>query len=161
MNIDFSLFSYAFFFSFLFSKIFGKFSFLNWLLLPLAEIRWLVCFSKSQRRQRIRSSGNFERNFYFDYPNRWYVHNPEFVLEKETHKLLWDFEIQMDHLILAGWPELVIVNKKKGLPNCGLSRSGWLQGHWRKTKREINTRTLLENWKNYRTGMWRWISTVT
>ena len=25
----------------------------------------------------------------------------------------WDFEIKMDHLILARWPDLVIVNKKK------------------------------------------------
>ena len=24
----------------------------------------------------------------------WFIHNPESVLEKETHKILWDFEIQ-------------------------------------------------------------------
>ena len=29
------------------------------------------------------------------------------------HKLLWDFEIQMDHLILARWPDLVIVKRNK------------------------------------------------
>ena len=27
------------------------------------------------------------------------MHNPEYVLENETHKILWDFEIQTDHLI--------------------------------------------------------------
>ena len=29
----------------------------------------------------------------FDSTNKWYIHNPESVLENETHKLLWDFEI--------------------------------------------------------------------
>ena len=41
------------------------------------------------------------------------MHNPEFVLEIETHTFLWDFEIEMDHLISARRPDLVIVNKKK------------------------------------------------
>ena len=40
------------------------------------------------------------------------MHNLESVLEKETHKLLWDFEIQTDHLISARRPDKVIVNKK-------------------------------------------------
>ena len=41
------------------------------------------------------------------------MHNQESVLENETHKLLWDFEIQTDHLISARRPDLVIINKKK------------------------------------------------
>ena len=41
------------------------------------------------------------------------MHNPESGLENETHKLLWDFEIQMDHLILARRPDLIIINKKE------------------------------------------------
>ena len=41
------------------------------------------------------------------------MHNPESIPENETHKLLWDFEIQTDHLISARRPELIIVNKKK------------------------------------------------
>ena len=32
----------------------------------------------------------------FDYTNKWYMHNPESILENETHKVLWDFEIQTD-----------------------------------------------------------------
>ena len=49
----------------------------------------------------------------FDHTNKRYMHNPEYVLENETHKPLWDFEIQTDHLISAKRPGLVIVNKKK------------------------------------------------
>ena len=30
---------------------------------------------------------------------QWYMHNPAPVLEKDSHKLLWDFNIQTDHLI--------------------------------------------------------------
>ena len=44
---------------------------------------------------------------------KWYVHNPESVLEKETHKLLEDFQIQTDHLISARPPYLMIIDKKK------------------------------------------------
>ena len=35
------------------------------------------------------------------------------VLENKTHKLLWDFEIQIDHLISPRRPGLVIINNKK------------------------------------------------
>ena len=27
--------------------------------------------------------------------------NPEYILENDTHKILWDFEMQTDHLISA------------------------------------------------------------
>ena len=33
----------------------------------------------------------------FDHVKKWYMHNSESVLE--THNLLWDIEIQTDHLI--------------------------------------------------------------
>ena len=49
----------------------------------------------------------------FDHTNQWYMHNPESVEENKMHKILWDFEIQTDHLILARRPNRVIVNKKK------------------------------------------------
>ena len=48
----------------------------------------------------------------------------ETVLENETPKVLWDFEIQSDHLISARRPDLVIVHKKSNLPNSGLCSSG-------------------------------------
>ena len=41
------------------------------------------------------------------------MHNPAPVLENDTHKLLWDFNIQTDHLISARRPDLIIINKKK------------------------------------------------
>ena len=41
------------------------------------------------------------------------MHNPASVQVDETLKLLWDFNIQTDHLILARRPESVIINKQK------------------------------------------------
>ena len=35
------------------------------------------------------------------------------VLENDTPKLLWDFDIQTDHLISARRPEVTIINNKK------------------------------------------------
>ena len=49
----------------------------------------------------------------FDHTNKWYMHNPAPVLENDTHKLLWNFDIQMDYLISAQRPDLIIINKKK------------------------------------------------
>ena len=43
------------------------------------------------------------------------MHNPEPVLENDTPKLLWDFDIQTDHLISTRRPDLIIINKKKGI----------------------------------------------
>ena len=34
-------------------------------------------------------------------------------MENDTHKLLWDFNIQTDHLISARRPDFIIINKKK------------------------------------------------
>ena len=41
------------------------------------------------------------------------MHNPAPVLENDSHKLPWDFNIQTDHLIPARRPDLIIINKKK------------------------------------------------
>ena len=41
------------------------------------------------------------------------MHNPASVLENATQKLLWDFDIQTDHLTSARKPDLIILNKKK------------------------------------------------
>ena len=53
------------------------------------------------------------KKFKFDHTNKWYMHNPAPVLEKDTHKFQWDFDIHTDHLISAGRPDLIIINKKK------------------------------------------------
>ena len=41
------------------------------------------------------------------------MHNPAPVLENDTHKLLWDFDIHTDHLISARRPDLITINNKK------------------------------------------------
>ena len=60
------------------------------------EIHWEMC-----------------KEFQFDHTNKWYMHNPAPVLENDSHKLLWDFNIQTDHLIPARRLDLIIINKKK------------------------------------------------
>ena len=35
------------------------------------------------------------------------------VLENDSQKLRWDFNIQTDHVIPARRPDLIIINKKK------------------------------------------------
>ena len=41
------------------------------------------------------------------------MHNPESILENESLKHLWDFEIQTDHLISTKQTDLIIIKKKK------------------------------------------------
>ena len=50
-----------------------------------------------------------------DHRNKWYMHNQTSVLENDTHELLWDFDMQTDHLISARRPNLILINKKKEL----------------------------------------------
>ena len=67
------------------------------------------------------------KKFKFDHANKWYMHNPAPVLENDTHKLLWDFDIKTDHLISARRPDRIIINKKKkkeNLQNCRLCCPG-------------------------------------
>ena len=49
----------------------------------------------------------------FNHTNKSYMHNPASLLENDTHKHLWDVDIQMDRLISARRPDLVIINNKK------------------------------------------------
>ena len=37
------------------------------------------------------------RKFQFDHTNKWYMHNTAPVLENDSHKLPWDFNIQTVH----------------------------------------------------------------
>ena len=45
--------------------------------------------------------------------NKWYMHNQAPVLENNTHKLLWGFNIHMDHRISSRRLDLIIINQKK------------------------------------------------
>ena len=49
----------------------------------------------------------------FDRTKKWYMLNLVVVLENDTHKLLWDFDIQTDHLISARRRGLIVINNKK------------------------------------------------
>ena len=68
------------------------------------------------------------KKFKFDHTNKWYMHNPAPVLENDTHKLLWDLDIQTNHQISARRPDLIIINnKKENLQNYRFCCPGWPQ----------------------------------
>ena len=58
------------------------------------------------------------KKFKFDHTIKRYMHNLAVVLENDTQKLLWDFDIQTDHRISARRPDLIIINKKKKKRIC-------------------------------------------
>ena len=87
--------------------------------------------------------------FTFDHTTTWYMHNSESVLENETYKVLWDFEIQTDHQILTRRPDQVKINKKEkkkrkkkgkknkeNLPNRGLCCTGRRQNSIKRKRKE-------------------------
>ena len=49
----------------------------------------------------------------FDYTNNWCMHKQKFVVENETHNILWNFKTQTDHLILERRSDQALINKKK------------------------------------------------
>ena len=61
------------------------------------------------------------KKFKFDRANKWYMHNLAPLLENDTHKFLWDMDIQTDHLISARRPDLLIIKKKKKRKSAKLS----------------------------------------
>ena len=66
------------------------------------------------------------KKFKFDHTYKWYMHNPAAVLENDTHKLLWDFDSQTDHLISARKSDLIVINnKKENSQNSRLCCSDW------------------------------------
>ena len=68
----------------------------------------------------------------FDQAEKWYQH--KFVLEKKTHKILKNFEIQTDHLIPARRPDLLSINKIKR--TCHLVDFAVLANHRVKMKKK-------------------------
>ena len=56
--------------------------------------------------------GELYKKLKIDYSAKWYVLKPVSVLENETHEVIWDFEIQVDHLIPSRRSDLEKVNKK-------------------------------------------------
>ena len=49
----------------------------------------------------------------FEAGDKWYEHEPESVLGNEDYKILWDFSIQIDYIIEARRPDLIVVDKKE------------------------------------------------
>ena len=62
------------------------------------------------------------------------MRNPESVLENDTHKLLWDFEIETDHLISARRPDLMIVTQRKKKKTCWVVDFAVAADYWVKLK---------------------------
>ena len=85
------------------------------------------------------------------------MQNPESVQEKETHKIPRDCEIEMDRLIWARRPCIVIMKQKENLPNSGLCHSGWPPVKTEKKSEKIDMyQDLARELKNYETWKWRW-----
>ena len=51
------------------------------------------------------------------------MHKPESIPENETHKILWDFELQSDHQIPARRKDLGIINKEREIVVLWILRS--------------------------------------
>ena len=67
------------------------------------------------------------KKFKFDHTTKWYIHNPAHILENDSHKLLWDFNIQKDYLIPPRRPDLIIIkNKKRVGAKLSTLLSGWI-----------------------------------
>ena len=83
------------------------------------------------------------RKLKFGHTNKWYMHNPESILENEMHKLLWDFEIETDHLISSRQSDLLILNNnnnnntEENLPNCGLCRLADHRGKLKESEKRV------------------------
>ena len=78
------------------------------------------------------------------------VYAQESVLKKEMQKILWDFEIQTDHLVPAGRPELEIVNMKK--------RNYWIVDFaapvdHSKNQRKQKKRQIVRSWQRTKKAM--------
>ena len=48
----------------------------------------------------------------FGNTTKWYINKLESVLKNKIHKILWDFHIEMDYLILARRLEIMLTKKK-------------------------------------------------
>ena len=44
---------------------------------------------------------------------KWYQHEPETVVENEKSKILWDMNIQSDHVIEGHRPSMIAIDKAK------------------------------------------------
>ena len=76
----------------------------------------------------------------FDHTIKWYIHKSESILENAIQRILYNFEIQMDHLISARRLDLMLINKKK---YYHLIDVAVLEDHRMKIKIKQNERKIL------------------
>ena len=46
----------------------------------------------------------------FMHTDKCYIHKPEFALEKKTHRILWNYELQIVHSAQDRRPDVVSIN---------------------------------------------------
>ena len=73
------------------------------LLYVVIVLNLFVCLFVFKNSWARWSTGRCARKWSFYHTNKWYMQNPQSVWENKTHKLLWDFDIQTDHLISTRW----------------------------------------------------------
>ena len=49
----------------------------------------------------------------FEVKDKWYEHDPQPVIENNQFKVLWDFNVQTDHVIEARRPDMIVIDKEK------------------------------------------------
>ena len=79
----------------------------------LSECSKLAQREYETRYDRVRKLIHWEpcKQLKLNHTTKWDTHNPEFILEKETHEIHWDFKIQTAHLIPNRKPNLVLTKK--------------------------------------------------
>ena len=50
-----------------------------------------------------------------DVNEKWYEHEPNGVSENNDFDILWDFEVQIDHVIEARLPDMTVTDKKNNI----------------------------------------------
>ena len=74
----------------------------------------------------------------FDHTTKCYKHKSKSILENKRYEVIWDFDIQMDHLMRAKRSELELILTEK--ITCGYSRPGRPQNE---NKRKQKNRQIL------------------
>ena len=57
-------------------------------------LHWLLCSKYDMQRE-----------------HHWWKHNPDSVVENNSVKILWDFNIFVDHVISARWLDIAVIDK--------------------------------------------------
>ena len=69
------------------------------------------CNKLAQKEYKTKNDWELCKKLKFDHTTKWYMIKPESFLENEMHKILCDFGIQTNHLILARRPNLLLSYK--------------------------------------------------